>query len=270
MISWLHFNAAVDTQLIPIDQFQTFLVVTSRVAGFISAIPVFFATQTPARVKTGLVFAVALTLFPIMADAVPQISFSPGPFLFLIIGELLLGLLLGLIARLIFTAVEFGATVIGYQMGFAAANVFDPQGERQVALISQFQNVFAILIFLAINGHHLFLRVAVRSYEYLPPGKFNISGEAIPFLMDQAAHMFFLGVQFSAPVLAVLLLSGLILGVLARVFPQLNVFLLSFPVNIGIAFVVIALTLDISASVIRQEFDTLPERFLTILTFLNF
>ncbi len=84
----------MDTQLIPIDQFQTFLVVTSRVAGFISAIPVFFATQTPARVKTGLVFAVALTLFPIMADAVPKISFSPGPFLFLIIGELLLGLLL--------------------------------------------------------------------------------------------------------------------------------------------------------------------------------
>jgi len=260
----------VDIQLIPVDQFQTFLVVLSRVAGFISAIPVFFTTQTPGRVKTGLVFAITFTLFPLMGSSVPQVSFSPAPFLMLIIAELLLGLLLGLVPRLIFTAVEFGATVIGYQMGFAAANVFDPQGERQVALISQFQNVFAILIFLAINGHHLFLQIAVRSYEYLPPGQFNISGEAIPFLMNQASHMFFLGVQFSAPVLAVLLLSGLTLGVLARVFPQLNVFLLSFPVNIGIAFVVIALTLDITAAIIRQEFDTLGERFLTILTFLNF
>jgi flagellar biosynthetic protein FliR len=260
----------VDIILIPVEQFQTFLVVLSRVAGFISAIPVFFTTQTPGRIKIGLVFAISLTLFPLMEDGIPLLSFAPAPFLMLIIAELLLGLLLGLVARLIFTAVEFGATVIGYQMGFAAANVFDPQGERQVALISQFQNVFAILIFLAINGHHLFLRIAVRSYEYLPPGQFNISGEAIPFLMDQASHMFFLGVQFSAPVLAVLLLSGLVLGVLARVFPQLNVFLLSFPVNIGIAFVVIALTLDITASIIRQEFDTLPERYLTILTFLNF
>jgi flagellar biosynthetic protein FliR len=155
-------------------------------------------------------------------------------------------------------------------MGFAAANVFDPQSERQVALISQFQNVFAILIFLAINGHHLFLRLAVRSYEYLPPGKFNISGDAIPFLMKQAAHMFELGVQFSAPVLVVLLLSGLILGILARVFPKLNVFLLSFPINIGTAFLVIALTLNIVASVIGQEFDLLPERFLTLLNFLSF
>jgi len=82
--------------------------------------------------------------------------------------------------------------------------------------------------------------------------------------------MFYLGVQFSAPVLAVLLLSGLILGVLARVFPQLNVFLLSFPINIGTAFIVIALTLNIVAVTIRQEFDTLPEKFLTLLSYLRF
>ena len=260
----------MDIQLIPVEQFQTFLIVTSRVAGFIGAIPVLSSAQTPGKVKTALVVATSLTLFPLMENYVPQVNFAPTPFLLLIVAELLLGLLLGLIARLIFTAIEFGATVIGYQMGFAAANVFDPQSERQVALISQFQNVFAILIFLAINGHHLFLRLAVKSYEYLPPGQLNVGGEAIPFLMEQAAHMFALGVQFSAPVLVVLLLSGLILGILARVFPQLNVFLLSFPINIGTAFIVIALTLNIVASVIGQEFDLLPERFITILNYLSF
>ena len=260
----------MDIQLIPIDQFQIFLIVTARVAGFIGAIPVLLSSQTPGRLKTALVFACSLTLFPVMKVYVPSADFSPIPFLLLMIGEVLLGLLLGLVARLIFTAVEFGATVIGYQMGFAAANVFDPQGERQVALISQFQNVFAILIFLAINGHHLFLRTAIHSYQLLPPGHFNIGGEAIPFLMEAAAHMFVLGLQFSAPIISVLLLSGLILGILARVFPQLNVFLLSFPVNIGTAFIVIALTLNLVATIIRREFDTLPDHFITILTLLNF
>jgi flagellar biosynthetic protein FliR len=187
----------------------------------------------------------------------------------LIISELLLGLLLGLVARLIFTAVEFGATVIGYQMGFAAAEVFDPQNQRQVALISQFQNIFAILIFLAINGHHLFLQTAIRSYELLPPGQLDLSGQAVPYLMELASHMFSIGVQFSAPVLAVLLLSGLILGVLARVFPQLNVFLLSFPINIGTAFIVIALTLSMVSVLIRREFDILGERFVLLLQYLN-
>lgn len=258
----------MDVQLIPVEQFQTFLVVTSRIAGFIGAIPVFSSAQTPARIKTALVFATSLMLFPLMAGGVPTVDFSPLPFGLLMVSELLLGLLLGLVARLIFTAVEFGATVIGYQMGFAAANVFDPTGQRQVALISQFQNVFAILIFLAIDGHHLFLRTAVMSYDLLPPGQLNFAGEAVPYLMQLTSHMFAIGVQFSAPVLAVLLLSGLILGVLARVFPQLNVFLLSFPINIGTAFVVIALTLNMIATLIRREFDTLGERFLTLLHFL--
>jgi flagellar biosynthetic protein FliR len=259
----------MDIQLIPVEQFQTFLIVTSRVAGFIGAIPVISSAQAPGRIKTALVVAISLAVFPVMSGAVPDISFSPLPFMLLIISELLLGLLLGLVARLIFTAVEFGATVIGYQMGFAAAEVFDPQNQRQVALISQFQNIFAILIFLAINGHHLFLQTAIRSYELLPPGQLDLSGQAVPYLMELASHMFSIGVQFSAPVLAVLLLSGLILGVLARVFPQLNVFLLSFPINIGTAFIVIALTLSMVSVLIRREFDILGERFVLLLQYLN-
>ena len=258
----------MDTQLIPIEQFQTFLIVLSRVAGFVGAIPVFSSAQTPARIKTALTVLVAVLLFPIMQPAVGDVSLAPFSFTLLIVSEVLLGLLLGLVARLIFTAVEFGATVIGFQMGFAAANVFDPQNQRQVALISQFQNVFSILIFLAINGHHLFIQTAVLSYDLLPPGQLNLSGDAVPYLMELSAHMFALGVQFSAPVLTVLLLSGLILGILARVFPQLNVFLISFPINIGTAFLVIALTLPLISMLLRREFDSLPERFFTILNYL--
>jgi flagellar biosynthesis protein FliR len=259
----------MEIPLLPVEQFQTFLIVDARVSGFIGAIPVFTSAQTPGRVKTAMVIVISLMLFPVMAEFVPTVNFVPLPFFLLIVAEVLLGLLLGLVARLIFTAVEFGATVIGYQMGFAAAEIFDPQSERQVALISQFQNVFAIMIFLAINGHHIFLRAVVMSYELLPPGQFDVSGEAVPFLMQLASHMFTIGVQFSAPVLAVLLLSGLILGILARVFPQLNVFLLSFPLNIGAGLLVIALTLDMVATLLRREFDTLAERIVTLLGYLN-
>ncbi len=259
----------MDSALLDIQQFQTFLVVVARVAGFIGAIPVVVSAQTPGRVKVSLVAVTSLLLFPVMAPQVPVVSFAPAPFLLLLIAEVLLGALLGLVARLIFTAVEFGATVIGFQMGFAAANVFDPQNERQVSLLSQFQNVFAILIFLAINGHHVFLQTAAISYQLLPPGQIDFSGEAVPELMRLAGHMFAIGVQFSAPVLAVLLLSGLILGVLSRVFPQLNVFLLSFPINIGTAFIVIALTLSLSSTILSREFDALGERFLFLLNALR-
>jgi len=259
----------VDLQLIPIEQVQAFLVVLARIAGFVAAIPIFSSGQSPVRVRVALAITVALVLFPVMSQKLPSISFTPLPFMIFLINESLLGAMIGLVSRLIFTAVEYGATVVGYQMGFAAANVFDPTGERQIALVSQFQNVFAILIFLAIDGHHLFFRLAVRSYELLPPGNLNLSGDAVPFLMELASRMFALGVQFSAPVLILLLLSGLILGVLARVFPQLNVFLLSFPLNIATAFIVIALTLDLAAALLSREFDTLGETLVTLMNYLS-
>ena len=259
----------MDVQVIPIQEFQVFLICLSRVAGFIGAIPVLIGAQTPTQVKAGLVVMISLVLFPVMEPSIPPLSYEPGSFLLLIIAEVLLGSMIALIARMIFTAVEYGGTVIGYQMGFAAANVFDPQNERQISLISQFKNIFAILIFLAMDDHHIFLQVAGESYKILPPGVFNISGEAIPYLLKLSSRIFFLGIQFSAPILAVLLLSGLILGIMARVFPQLNVFLLSFPLNIAISFTVIALTLPLVSILIRREFDNLGERIFTLLQLLN-
>ncbi len=255
--------------LLPVEQFQNFAVCTSRVAGFLTAIPVYFGAQTPMRLKAGLVIALSLVLFPLLQPYVVDVDFRPPAFLLLVINETLLGMMIGLIARFIFISVEFGGTIIGYQMGFAAANIFDPQNQRQTALISQFQNVFAILIFLSLDIHHYFIRTAVHSYEILPPGNLNFSGEAVPYLVELSTRMFILGVQFSAPILVILLLSGLILGILSRTFPQLNVFLLSFPINIGISFAVIGLTLGLVKILLSREFDMLPDRIFSLLQYLN-
>ncbi len=259
----------MNLELIPVEQFQVFVICAARVIGFVSAIPVFFSNQSPAQIRAGLAAMLSLLLFPLLQPFVNLGDFSAPAFLFLIINETLLGVMLGLIVRLIFTSVEFGGTVIGYQMGFAAANIFDPQNQRQTALLSQFQNVFTILLFLSLDIHHYFIRVAVQSYTLLPPGNLNFSGEAVPFLIELSSRMFMLGAQFSAPVLVVLLLSGLILGILARTFPQLNVFLLSFPLNIFIAFSVMGLTLSLIKILISREFDVLPDRMMTLLQFLN-
>ena len=259
----------MDLQLLPIDKFQAFLICAARVTAFLSAIPVIFSTQSPRLIKAGLAIMTSLVLFPIMSPFIPKVPLQTGSFLLLIISETIVGLILGLMVDLIFTAVEFGGTIIGYQMGFAAANVFDPQSQKQTSLISEFQNIFAILLFLALNVHHVFIRAAVASYRLLPPGKLDLSHSAVPYLIELSSNMFSLSLQFSAPVLAILLLSGLILGILARSFPQLNVFMLSFPLNIGISFIVIGLTLDVISILLRREFDLIPERISTLLHFLN-
>ncbi len=234
-----------------------------------SAIPVLFAAQTPTQIKAGLSFLITMLLFPILSPQIVIIPFKFPDFPLFMINEVLLGALIGLVARFIFTSVQFGGKIIGFQMGFAMAEVMDPQNGAQTSLISQFQNVFAIFIFISLNGHHLFLQAAVHSYEFLPPGNLNFGGEAIPYLVELSSRMFELGVQFSAPVIILLLLSSFSLGFMSRIFPQLNVFLLSFPLNISISFIVIGLTLNMTVVILTREFDDLATRILTMLQYLR-
>ncbi len=259
----------MDLQLVPLQQFQTFLLCLARVISLVAAIPVFAGNQISGRIKIGLAVATALLLFPSMAPYAPKVAFTVTEFGLLIINEVLLGILIGLVAQLVFTAVTFGGTVIGYQMGFAAANIFDPQTTQQLSLMSHFINILALLAFLSFDIHHFFFKIIVESYIILPPGFLDFSHGAVQQLMQMGSQMFVLGVKFSAPVLALLLIANLVLGILARVFPQLNVFMLSFPLNIGISFLVIGLTLNTMVFVLRREFDTMGENILNLLQLLK-
>jgi flagellar biosynthetic protein FliR len=255
----------VEIPTFPLSTVEAFLICAARTAALVGSIPIISGGQTPATLRTGLAVILALITYPVVAAYIPHQELPPAYLAVLIGQEALLGLMIGITARLIFTAVEFGGGIIGYQMGFAAANVFDPQNQHQLSLMSQFQNVFAILIFLTLDGHLLFLRVMASSYRLLPPGQLDLSGGAVPFLMEMTARMFTLAVRFSAPILALLLLSGLVLGIMSRIFPQLNVFMLSFPVNIGLALLVIGLTFHMVAGLLSREFGALPERLVHLL-----
>jgi flagellar biosynthetic protein FliR len=251
------------------ETFGLFLICAARVAALMSSIPVFSSAQTPMQIKAGLSLTLSLLVFPIASPFLPNLPETAIGMTLLVGQEALLGFILGFMGRLIFTAVEFGGTIIGYQMGFAAANVFDPQTQSQTSLLSQFQSVFAILLFLALDGHHLFLKAIVHSYRLLPPGQLDLSGGAVPFLLDLTGNMFVLAVRFSAPILALLLLSGLVLGIMARVFPQLNVFMLSYPINIGLALLVIGLTFQMVSTLLTREFNLLGERFVLMFQLLG-
>jgi len=251
----------VELSLVSVATVQQMLVCLARVAAIITSMPVFGTNMVPMRAKIALAIMLTILVFPVVDINLSGVAFTTLAMGILMANEVILGAMIGFVARLIFTAVEFGGTVVGYQMGFAAANVYDPQNQRQISLMSQFQNVFAILVFLAIDGHHIFLRTLVASYDLVPPGFLDLSGPAVPYIVELMSSMLILAVRFSAPVLAVLLLSGLILGIMSRVFPQLNVFLLSFPINIGLAFIITGLTMAVVISLLQAEFAALPERF---------
>jgi flagellar biosynthesis protein FliR len=243
---------------------QGFIICLARVAAMFAALPVFSGAQLPPQMRVGVAVMFSMLTFPIVKNYIPVETLTPIDLGLIVVAEVILGLLVGFMAQLVFMAAEFAGSIIGYQMGFAAANVFDPSTQQQVALVSQFQGILAILLFLSLNIHHLFLEALVASFEMLPPGSIDLSSGAIPMMIEVLNHSFVLSLRLVAPILALLLLSSLTLGIMARVFPQLNVFLLSFPLNIGISFIVMGLTLGIFASILQGEFLSLSERFLNL------
>lgn len=254
----------MDLPNISLPLIQGFLICLARIGAMFAAIPVFSGAQIPPQMRVGIAVLFAMLSYPVVERFIPAGSYTPVELGLVIAGEAILGLLVGFLAQLVFMAAEFAGSLIGYQMGFAAANVFDPTTQQQVALISQFQGIFAILLFLALDVHHLFLEAIVVSFEMLPPGGLNLSGGAIPMIVEVANHSLILSIRLVAPILVLLILSTLTLGVMSRVFPQLNVFLLSFPLNIGISFIVMGLTLGVVAQILQGEFSALSERFLNL------
>ena len=246
--------------MFPMEGWYVFLVILARMGAIISSLPIFTSAQAAVRMRVGLSVAISILLYPVLDISLTPEQTAPLAFGLLIARETLLGLLIGLMAQLVFFAVQFGATIVGYQMGFAAANILDPQHQQQVPLLSQFQNVFAILLFLALDAHHLILRVMVHSYGILAPGEVSLAGEAIPYVMGVAGDMFTLGLQLIAPVMIVLMLSMFVLGILSRVFSQLQVFMLSFPINISLSLILLGLSVERLVTLLEQEFLALQER----------
>lgn len=247
---------------------QGFLICLARVGSMVGSIPVFSGGQIPPQMRIGIAVLFSLLIYPVVEGFIPNQSYTAIELAILLSQEVILGLLVGFLAQLVFMAAEFAGSLIGYQMGFAAANVFDPTTQRQVALISQFQGIFAILLFLALDIHHLFLEAIVASFEMLPPGSLHLAGGAIPMVMEVANHSLVLSIQMVAPIIALLMMSNLTLGIMARVFPQLNVFMLSFPINIGVSFIVMGMTMGVFAAMLSKEFTALADRFLQLFNLL--
>ena len=217
------------------SQLLAFILVLVRVSGIIATAPVFGSSNIPPQIKVVLSLMLALILYPF----IPLITVYPDlpdHYIMLIASEMLIGLVLGIIARFLFAAVEFAGTVIGFQMGLGMAMVFDPQSQEQISIVGKFENITATLIFLAMDGHLIVLQALVRSYSVLPPGGASISRPLVENLTELSASVFVIGLQIGAPLIVALFLANAIVGLLARSVPQIQVFVVGFPLTLMLGF----------------------------------
>lgn len=220
------------------------MLVFARISMVIAVIPIFGSTNVPVPIKIGLSLFISLITYTIIDQSmVPQNLPLLGLFI-LLLKEGIVGLMFGFVTGIMFFAIQFAGHFISFQMGFAMVQLIDPQSQERVPIIGQFYFIMTILIFLLINGHHLVLSALGESFNLVPIGSGMISKELTDSLILLGGKVFTLAMKISSPILATLYLTDVMMGIIARTVPQMNIFFVSLPLKISIGMILIIVTLS--------------------------
>ena len=246
-------------------EFERFLFVFFRVGALILFVPILGSRQIPPVLKIGFIFFIAIVTFPLVKDQpLPEPRGVVELAIFLIM-DVTIGLAIAYIARLIFAAVQVAGTVVDFQMGFGVVNVIDPQTETQVSVTAQFHNILAVLIFLATDAHHFIIQAIVDSFFILNPAEISFASITPEYMLYLFSGTFTTAIKIAAPIMAILFFLSVGLGLVARTVPQMNVFIVGFPLQIGVGLLMVGLSISFFSILVQDQMYQLPVKFMGLL-----
>lgn len=242
-------------ELIDLTILPTFLLVFARMLAFLITLPLFSYRTIPLPFRLGLAFFLSL----LVTSNFGEVNIELGAnLIILLIKEVTVGLLIGLIGYMVMSVVQIAGGFIDFQMGFAIANVIDPQTGAQSPLIGQYFYMIAILFLLAVDGHHILINGMIHSYTTIPLERFlSFGGNFGEFIVLTFNRLFLIAFQMALPLVGSLFLVDVALGIIARTVPQLNVFVVGLPLKITVSFSVLFFFMAMYVGLIKFLFQTL-------------
>jgi flagellar biosynthetic protein FliR len=229
-----------------------FALVLTRLSAFFLVLPVFGWQTIPVRVKVALTALLSLFFYAVTPLRTHAAEVSILAAIALLAGEAVYGLALGLIVTLMFSAVRISARIIEQQMGLTMAEIVDPLTGEETAPLSGLLETIFILLFLSANGHHLFLLILSKSYEAFPPGVIPSLDRLAGGVITTSSAMFVACLRLAAPMLAAFLILMVALALLARLVPEMNIFFISMPVQMGLGMFLAAIFLPFIAEFVSE------------------
>lgn len=227
-----------------VTNFQAFLLVLVRINAMIMIAPFFSSGVIPFRMKAMLSFFIALVIFPVLAAGGVKLPTTTGVYYLLVLQEAMVGIFIGFLVSIIFSAFQLSGQYYAAQIGFGINEVFDPLSQVSVPVIGQLKNFIGLLVFLMINGHHFMIEAICRSFELAPV--FSASRHAtagyLKYISYTFSGMFIVALKIALPIVAVSFLISVAMGVLAKAAPQMNIMMLGFPFQIFGAFILLIVT----------------------------
>lgn len=220
-----------------------FVMVLTRISAFFMVLPIFGWNGIPARVKIAVVIVLAIFFSMVTPLPAELKNASILEAMLSVSNEALYGLALGLVFTIVFGTVKFAGQIIERQMGFAMAEALNPLMDESEQPLANLLEMIFIILFLSANGHHLFLGIISRSYEAFPAGSMPTAAVLAGGMIKAGSTMLAAGLKLAAPLLAAFLLLMVVLAVLARAVPEMDILFTSFPLCIGLGLLMVAIFL---------------------------
>jgi flagellar biosynthetic protein FliR len=233
---------------LPMDQIQLFLFVLVRVGAVLFSIPFLEARNIPVLVKVSLAMAFSMMIMPQLTVVVPDLIGDPFALALGVASEAAIGMIIGLTVQLLFAGVQLAGQLAGFQMGFAIANVVDPASSLQIPILSQFLNLFALMIFFSVNAHYYFIKALMDAFELIPPMGAHFDARLVELIVGMAGNIFVVAIKVGAPVIIALLLANVALGLTARTVPQMQIFMVAMPLQIALGLIFLSFSLPFVAA----------------------
>ena len=247
-------------------QLETFLLIFIRMSGLFILSPIFGRRNLPAIFKIG--FSFFLSIIFVNTTEIPVINMTENIALYVlyIVKELVVGLVIGYATYVIMSAIYLAGQMIDMQVGFGSVNVLDATSNIQVPLTSNFYYMYIILIFLTLNGHFFIIKALFKSFELIPIDMLGFNMNFTSEIIDIMQVMFEIALRIAAPIIATIFVADVVLGVLSRTIPQMNVFQLGMPLKVIIGLAVIMITFLYANGVTEVIAELMNEYMLRFLT----
>ena len=240
--------------VLEVEVLKVFVLVMARIGGLVVSAPVLGSRNFPVAGKIGLTGLTAALLTPHVVALESTLPNEAIPFALMGAGEVLIGLMIGFVMTLVFGAIQVAGQLMDMQSGFALMNVFNPALETQVPIFGFFLFILAVLLLLATNGHHLMIRAIASTFERIPLGGFVVRPRLLFEVSRWGQAMFYDGLMIAAPVTAALLVAYVVMGLMGRVVPQIQLFAVGFPLTIATGLLFAALSIGIYLKILDGMF----------------
>lgn len=241
-----------------VENLEFFLLVVVRLAAFIYSAPIFSITRIPAKVKVGLAVFFGVLVYYMVPAELPETT-GMISYAILILQESIVGLLLGFITNACLYIVNFSGRIIDMEIGLSMANMMDPSTRLQTSITGSYYTQMISILFLVSNMHYYIVKAIIDSFKYAPVGKAILHRTLYEILQTFIVDFFVIGFRIVLPVFAVMLVVNIVLGMLTKIAPQMNMFVVGMQLKVFAGLIVLLIIVGTLPMVADYIFDEMRE-----------